>query len=277
MITPKDICFVVGTAGTPCYVHMNVALIKRFHPNATVFIINDKYQDKDTAKIANLYSDCYYIETGYKDTDIIANRHSSGENKIFEKAIKLAHIYGFKYLVKLSRRMMVNTEILNNLCGIINKSDGLTISNITHNSILDDKGEIKEIRFFLPIRTEIVCLNVDAWLNGVPELLRNSDYTTKTTYMGMHTDPYYEVRFAQVTEYIYNNFASDKLKGYYECQKQYESKLFCPGLTKWSNLVLDNRYIENPGLISHFVYTPEAFYSGSQQLGLPYNIIDFLL
>ena len=278
MVTPKDICFMITTAGTPCYVHLNIEMIRKFHPKATILVVNDKQSEDGIKDVSSLYEDCYYFESDSFKLMNYDNRHFQGETSIVEKGIKEAKRLGFKYVVKLSRRVIPNTEILTGLCDLINKSDALVVSNYT-----DTRQQTEDCLYIFgfPIRTEIMCLNVDMLYDNLDTLNRLCDCSNgqPRPFNGMMAEAWFwEITFNEVVEELLSKYATDKLKGYLNCQSSYiDSPFYAPTIVVWKGLVTPDRNGKCDQLITHWTYSNEYYYELSKQFNLPYTSTDFNL
>ena len=85
MVTPKDICFMITTAGTPCYVHLNIEMIRKFHPKATILVVNDKQSEDGIKDVSSLYEDCYYFESDSFKLMNYDNRHFQGKPALLRR------------------------------------------------------------------------------------------------------------------------------------------------------------------------------------------------
>jgi hypothetical protein len=136
---------VIGTFGTPAYVHMQLEARKRFYPHLPAIIVNDGNE-----KINEISELCkkYDAEVGMNPVHF---GHARGDMAVFCSGLMWAEMNRLGLLVKISRRYIPLCSFHDWLIRMASSSESNTFGAILP-------------KYNLPIATHFLGMRVNAWL-----------------------------------------------------------------------------------------------------------------
>lgn len=144
-LTDQKFGVVISTFNAVPYIHLQLEVRKLFYPNTPTLIIDDNSLFKDVLKeLANIYEVSFYSRKERLG-------HTNGDLDSFVNAIDWGVRRELDYMVKISRRLIINKSWIENL-NILIKQTGFKATYTRD-----------EPYYKFPMRTELVALKVEAW------------------------------------------------------------------------------------------------------------------
>lgn len=97
----EHIGLVIGTAGTPCYVHLQLEVARRFFGDSLpILVVNDGCEDKDVATIGEVLKQYHGVFASFGPK----LGHAVGDIRCFKAGVDWAKQNNIQIILKLSRR-----------------------------------------------------------------------------------------------------------------------------------------------------------------------------
>lgn len=253
---PEDpkIGVVVGTYGSPAYIDMQLYFLKNINHIDNILIHDDCSGNTDLIKLAKQYNvDFYSTPVRSFKADHIS---CGGDELTFINGLNWAKQKNLDILIKLSTRMIICFNWVDNFKKLVLKSDGLTFGSYCTTTKI-------------PLRTECVAMNVNAWSNDI--ILNTLRF-------------YVDNQIPICAEIFYNNLAmqieyQNRSEKYLLYKNNHKTNWEYSGYVHWYDGLETNRFnIQNKNILTYFCRSVDDFYQKSVEIfKYKYTINDFKL
>lgn len=240
-IPPKpSIGLVIGTYGTPAYIHLFLESAKRNFP-LPILIHDDCSESQELKSLATQYS-CDF------STNNKRFGHGSGDITSYYEGLLWAKSKNLDILVKMSRRFIPLFDWRPSLINTALKSQHITYTNNCE-------------YFKFDLRSECVGMYVPEWSNYVDKLkdLATTPVNVEKDMMNLISE------FPKPTCAVNEN---------YICTNP--TNPYCGDYGVW-DIIGNNRMMLNPQILWHDSCRPASYSQAAKSFGLNYDIKDFVL
>ena len=233
---------VIGTYGTPAYIHLFLESAKRNFSHIPLLVHDDFSRCEELKKIAILYGQEFSTNENHYG-------HGAGDIQAICVGLKWANSINLDILVKMSRRFIPFFNWTASLTDVVLKSQHMTFANRCNH-------------FKFPLRSECFAMHVPSWMKRYDEL-------SKLVVSGIKVEQdlmEFIKNFVKPSCYLNENYIA----------KNASNNYFSQYYGVWEEIG-DNRMKVFPGILWHDSSDIRKYFEKSIDYGLTYEARNFTI